>query len=200
MELVQNRIPRKLAEYQAGVRNYNMIKYHNVIQGTLGWFALREGLWTGSKAIRLLQSKPYKEDGEWGGNYYTERGKALEGIAIAEYERIVQRYVQRPGFITNTVYPNAGYSPDAIDRTTLLEVKCLNGERHEKLASGEIPLEYQVQIYFGMIITGKRKAKLLAYNPEYSKALTIIDVPYDKLIGNNIRKKLRLDMKNRQTI
>ena len=76
----------------------------------------------------------------------------------------------------------------------------LNGERHEKLAKGDIPLEYQAQIHFGMIITGKRKAKLLAYNPEYSQALTVINITYDKVIGANIRKKLRADMKNRQLL
>ena len=70
------------------------------------------------------------------GNYYTQRGQALEPLAITEYERIVKRYIARPGFVTNSVYPNAGYSPDGIDGKTLLEVKCLNGERHENLAKG----------------------------------------------------------------
>ena len=46
-----------------------------------------------------------------------------------------------------------------------------------------------------MVITGKRKAKLLVYNPEYSQALTVINITYDKVIGANIRSKLRLDMK-----
>lgn len=175
-----------------------MITYHPVIQGSEEWHALRKDLWTGSKAIKLLQGKPMPSDGEWGGNWATRRGQALEPIAIMEYERVVQRFVSRPGFVTNSVYPNGGVSPDAIDGKILLEVKCLNDERHEKLASGEIPLEYLSQIYFGMIITGLRKAKLLAYNPEYSQALTVINITYDKSIGANIRKKLRLDMKNRQ--
>lgn len=177
-----------------------MITYHPVKQGTPEWLELRKGLWTGSKAIKLLQGKPMPIDSDFTGNYYTKRGQALEPLAIAEYERVVKRYVQRPGFITNSVYPNAGVSPDGIDGKTLLEVKCLNGERHEKLASGDIPLEYLSQIYFGMIITGLRKAKLLAYNPEYSQALTVINITYDKNIGVNIRKKLRADIKNRQPI
>lgn len=177
-----------------------MIIYHSVKQGSPEWLELRKGLWTGSKAIRLLQGKPYVEERQFEGNYYTKRGQVLENLAIAEYERVGKHFLSRPGFITNTVYPNAGYSPDGIDGKTLLEVKCLNGERHEKLASGDIPLEYQVQIHFGMIITGKRKAKLLAYNPEYSQALTVINITYDKVIGANIRKKLRADMKKRQAI
>jgi len=175
-----------------------MIIYHSVKQGTPEWLELRKGLWTGSKAIRLLQNKPYVEERQWEGNYYTKRGQVLEKLAIAEYEREYKCFVSRPGFVTNTVYPSAGYSPDGIDQATLLEVKCLNGTNHEKLASGDIPLEYLVQVYFGMIITGKRKAKILAYNPEYSQSLTVINVTYDKKIGNNIRKKLRQDMKIRQ--
>ncbi len=176
-----------------------MIIYHPVEQGSPEWKALRKPLWTGTTAIRLLQGKPLLEESEFGGNWATRRGQALEQVAIKEYERIVRRYVSRPGFITNTVYNNAGYSPDAIDRRVLLEVKALNGERHEKLAGGDIPLEYLVQIYFGMIVTGLRKAKLLAFNPEYSQQLTVINITYDKTIGNNIRKKLRLDMKIRQS-
>lgn len=175
-----------------------MIIFHDCIQGSPEWHELRKDLWTGSKAIRLLQGKPLPRDYEFGGNIHTRRGHALEGIAIQEYERLVRKPVRRIGFVTNTVYPNAGYSPDGIQGKMLLEVKALNGKRHEKLAAGYIPLEYLVQIYFGMIITGLRKAKLLAFNPEYKQQLTILDVFYDKAIGNNIRNRLRLDMKSRQ--
>ena len=172
-----------------------MIIIHDVEQGSPEWHALRKDLWTGSKAIRLLQGKPLPREYDFKGNIHTRRGQALEGVAIAEYERQTGRKVLRPGFVTNTVYPNAGYSPDGIQGKVLLEVKALNGERHEKLAAGSIPLEYLVQIYFGMIITGLRKAKLLAFNPEYEHQLTIMFVHYDKAIGNNIRNRLRLDMK-----
>lgn len=175
-----------------------MIIYHDVEQGSDKWKKLRAPLWTGSKALRLLQGKPFIEDREWDGNDYTRRGHALEVAAIREYERTSKYYVARPGFITNTVYPNAGYSPDGIDYKTLLEVKALNGIRHEELIAGKIPLQYLVQIYFGMIITGLRKAKLIAFNPEYEQQLTVIDIPYDVAIGSNIRRKLKADIKNRQ--
>lgn len=177
-----------------------MIIFHDVLQGTPEWLKKRKNLWTGSKALRLLQGKSLPPETDFQGNKHTKRGQVLETIAIMEYERLVGRKVQRPGFVTNTVYPNAGYSPDGIDRRYLLEVKALNGERHEKLAAGDIPLVYLVQIYFGMIITGLRKAKLLVYNPEYEVALTIIEIDYEKAIGNNIRRLLKLDMKNRKSI
>lgn len=177
-----------------------MIIYHNVEQGSPAWQLLRKDLWTGSKAIRLLQGKALPREYEFEGNRYTKRGQVLEVIAIREYERQYRRKVLRPGFITNTVYTNAGYSPDGVDRNILLEVKALNGERHEKAVAGQIPLEHQVQLLFGMIITGLRKGRFIFINPEYEEQLTIIDITYDKLIGNNIRRKLRLDMKNRRAI
>lgn len=187
-----------------------MITWHDVVQGTEEWKALRRGLWTGSIAIRLLQGKSLPPEYDFAGNDATRRGHMLEVIAIREYERQYRIKVQRPGFVTNTVYPNAGYSPDGIDRSWLLECKALNGVRHDDLfATGrslpdltsiimsKIPLQYKVQIFFGMIITGKRKARLLAVNPENEEQLVVIEIGYDRLIGDNIRKKLRLDMKKR---
>lgn len=175
-----------------------MIIYHPVTQGSPEWHKLRENLWTGSKAIRLLQGKSLPHESYFEGNRYTKRGQILEVIAIREYERKFHVKVQQPGFVTNTVYPNAGYSPDGVDRGWLLEVKAFNDVKHDNLITGKIPLEVLVQIYFGMIITGKRKARLLAVNPEVEEQLSVIEITYDKLIGNNIRRKLRLDMKNRQ--
>jgi len=176
-----------------------MIIWHDVIQGTEAWLAIRKRLWTGSVSIRLLQGKPMPREYDFKGNDATKRGTLLEIASIREYERKYRRAVARPGFITNSIYPNAGYSPDGIDGAWLLESKSFNGARHDDLASGNIPLEVRVQILFGMIITGKRKARLLAYNPEVVGApeLTVIEITYEKLIGNNIRAKLRADLKKR---
>lgn len=176
-----------------------MITFHAVKQGTEAWLKIRKGLWTGSVAIRLLQGKPMPRDYAFEGNDATKRGTLLEIASIREYERQYRRAVARPGFVTNSVYPNAGYSPDGIDGAWLLESKSFNGERHEALVRGDIPLEVRVQILFGMIITGKRKARLLAYNPDVVDApeLTVIEITYEKLIGNNIRAKLRIDLKKR---
>ncbi len=193
-----------------------MIIFHDTGgQGTPKWLELREGLWTGSKALRLLQGKSMPRDYDFAGNDATRRGHMLEVAAIREYEREYQVKVSRPDFVTNSVYPNAGYSPDAIDRAWLLECKALAEIRHKGLISdkmslqelegivaSKIPLIYKVQIFFGMIITGKRKARLLAFNPEIpdEKQLIVVEIGYDKLIGNNIRRCLRLDMKKRRSI
>lgn len=192
-----------------------MIIWHDVQQGSPEWKALRKPLWTGSKAIRLLQGKSFMPESDWEGNDPTRRGQALEVAAIREYERKYRTKVRRPGFVTNTTYPNAGYSPDGIDRGWLLECKALTKMRHEGLISDKmslmqleaiimsrVPLKFKTQIFFGMIITGKRKARLLAMNPDIvdQEQLTVIEIGYDRIIGDNIRKKLRLDIKKRQSI
>lgn len=189
-----------------------MIIFHNTGgQGTPKWLKIREGLWTGSKALRLLQGKSLPRDYDFDGNNATRRGHMLEAVAIREYERKYNRFVSRPDFVTNSVYTNAGYSPDGLDGGWLLECKALSGVNHDDLFKtgrslqnlqeiyeSKIPLQYKVQIFFGMIITGKRKARLLAINPENEEQLVVIEVFYDKLIGNNIRRCLRLDMKKRK--
>lgn len=132
-----------------------------------------------------------------------------------EYNRKYKTKTKRPGFVQNTVYTNAGYSPDGIDGGWLLECKALTEMRNKGLISDKmplntlrrvvdsnIPLEYLVQIFFGMIITGKRKARLLAFNPEIpdQEQLIVVEIGYDKIIGSNIRRKLRADMKARALV
>lgn len=176
-----------------------MIIFHAVEQGTEAWHKIRKGLWTGSIAVRLLQGKSLPRSYEWGGNDATRRGHALEHAMIREYERVYKRVIARPGFITNTVYPNAGFSPDGIDGAWLLEMKAFQGKRLQDLIEGKIPLEVKVQIFFGMIITGKRKARLLAIDPDAidREQLTVHEISYEKVIGANIRAKLRADLKKR---
>lgn len=192
-----------------------MIIWHDVEQGSEAWKKLRAPLWTGSTAINLLMGKMFRpDDSNWEGNDATRRGHSLEVAAIREYERKYQRKVMRPGFVTNTVYPNAGFSPDGIDGGWLLECKALDKMRHEGLISDQmsllqleaiimsrVPLKIKAQIFFGMIITGKRKARLLAFNPDIpgEEQLKVVEIGYDRLIGDNIRRKLRLDLKKRRT-
>lgn len=169
-----------------------MITYHNIPQGSIGWHYAHSGKWSGSTAIKLLQGKPLPEWGTFAGNKHTQRGKFLEPVAIREFEVAMEapEGVLTGGYITNSKYPNAMFSHDGIFGDILLEVKCLNGIRHENLIKGDIPLEYLAQIYFGMVICELSNAKLLAFNPEYEQQLTILDIEYDQAIVDNIRNKL----------
>lgn len=167
-----------------------MIEIHDVKQSTPEWHELRKGKWTGSRAIKLLQGKSLPDDSAIVANKYMRRGTLLEPIAIREYEHNYETDVLRVGFVTNSKYPNAGYSPDGITGDVLLEVKCCNGLRHEALVNGEIPLEYLAQIHFGMVICELKSARLLAFNPEYNEQLTIIEISADQAIIDNIKNRL----------
>ena len=176
-----------------------MITFHDIPQGSEAWHLAHKDKWSGSTATRLLQGKSLPEWGAFAGNKYTQRGKLLESIAIREFEREMGAPggVLTDGYVTNSKYPNAMFSPDGIYGDTILEVKSLNGEKHEKLASGDIPLEYIVQVYFGMVICELKIGKLLAFNPEYEQQLTILDIPYNKTIVANIQSKLEYDKMKR---
>lgn len=175
-----------------------MITIHPVIQGSQEWHKLHDGLWTGSTAIKLLQGKKLPEWTDFGGNKWTDRGKLLEPIAIREYERETEAMVERAGFVTNSKYPNAGFSPDGLEPDIVVEVKCLNGERHEALVNGNIPVEILSQIHFGMVICEKSKGVLLAFNPDFEPQLTIIKIEKNKIIEDNIQHHLERDMDSRK--
>jgi hypothetical protein len=100
-----------------------------------------------------------------------KRGRMLEPLAIEAYVKSEAgaAKIKSPGFVTNSRYPGCGYSPDDIDRNFLLEVKCLNGERHEELVRGHIPPDIMAQIQFGLMITGHKWGKIDCLQPRQSE-------------------------------
>lgn len=155
-----------------------MVIVHDVEQGSEAWLKLREGLYTGSNADKLLSyATSFKiiageriayaltELSKFGGNFWTKRGHLLEDEAIALYEDIKHVVVARPGMITNTKYPGCGYSPDGWPPIPLLEVKCFDVKKHMELIRGRIPLKVLAQIHFGLLITERPYAELIAYCP-----------------------------------
>jgi hypothetical protein len=173
------------------------VKIHEVNQGTRKWKLIRAGKYTGTTAYKLLKfgSIDYAltEESEFKGNYHTKRGHILEDECIGLYEQIKKINVDRPGFVTNDKYPTSGYSPDGIAGLTLIEVKCFNTIKHMKLISGDIPLEIQAQIHFGLMICELPKAHLLLYNPEIESpkdALRIIEIKAKRSIQNNFKRIL----------
>lgn len=174
-----------------------MITVHEITQGSKEWHEIREGKYTGSNAHKLLKfgrsAFAITEESNFRGNFHTRRGHLLEDEAIELYETITKHSVDRPGFVTNSLFDNCGYSPDGLDGQTLLEVKCFSEAKHLKLYNGDIPLEVLAQIYFGMLICGLKQAKLIIYNPELDPKLAfkIIDVKYRPAILNNFKRILK---------
>lgn len=168
------------------------IKFYWFEQRSPEWYAIREGKWTGSTIIELLKGKTKIPSFSDYDNLYMKRGRMLEPLAIEAYiaNEVGVGKVKLPGFVTNSRYPGAGYSPDGLDGNVLLEVKCLNGENHEQLVRGIIPPQYMAQIQFGLMITGHKHAKLIAYNPDSQNSLAVIAIKRDMRIQNNIKRKL----------
>lgn len=182
------------------------IKIHDLEQGTEEWKALRAGKYTGSGAYKLLKFATSKKviDGDvtsyslaeitgFKGTFHTRRGHVLEDEAIELYEAIMKVKVARPGFVTNSKYPECGYSPDGLAPQPLLEVKCFQESEHMKLIKGEIKLEVMAQVQFGLLITERPFAHLLPYNPEIEnpkEAFSIITIKANPRALANLRRIL----------
>lgn len=189
-----------------------MVTIHRVEQGTPEWLALRAGKYTGSGADKVLKfgAIPYSlaNSSDFKGNFWTKRGHILEEEAIYLYEQITKNAVDRPGFITNSKYPSAGYSPDGLAGATLIEVKCFDVKAHQELLNVkkfiDIPLKITAQIFFGLLIAELPQAVLLAYNPSKDEngqpvfavkdQLRIITIKAQPRIAANFRRILKKEV------
>lgn len=174
-----------------------MITVHETIQGSEEWAAARIGKFTGSNAYRLLGSFGANEyskaiEASFSGNFYTKRGHILEEEAIEIYETVTGRPGTRPGYVTNSDYPSCLYSPDDLDDEYVIEVKCFGEKPHMQIFKGDIPLKVLAQIHFGMLICGKKKGRLVIYNPDLEPqfAFKIIEIPFSRDIQNNFKRIL----------
>ena len=175
-----------------------MITIHDVKQGTPEWHLAHKDKWSGSTAIYLLRGKKMPEWSTFAGNNTTHRGKFLEPATIREFEVAMDAPggVLNVGYVSNSKYPNAMFSPDGIFGDTLLEGKAPEKVHYDKIILGEkdlykyVDLEYLCQIYFGMVICELKKAKLLVPDPNTINQLVIIDIPYNQTIIDNIKSKL----------
>lgn len=165
-----------------------MITIHDIEQGTPEWLKMREELYTGSNAHKLLEhaNKVRIVDGKvspyaiaeitgFKGNFYTDRGHMLEEEAIELYEQITGKNVDRPGFVTNSKWPGSGYSPDGTVTDRTIEVKSFNVEKHKKLIAGELDIKILAQVHFGQLICGKKLTDFVAYNPVFAKKEFIVN-------------------------
>lgn len=201
-----------------------MIIFHDVEQGSEEWKVLRAPLYTGAGADKLLSYSghvkivdgvvsPYAiaEITGFAGNFYTKRGHILEDEAIELYEQIKGVAVRKVGFVTNTLYPTCGYSPDGLPLDRTLECKAFSIEKHLKMIAGNIPLKVLAQCHFGMLICGKKLCDLILYNPDLAKkqlkdkdgnmydnpyydpkkAWVVIPIRWNPAIASNFKRILR---------
>lgn len=172
--------------------------YSDLKQGSEEWLSLRKNKITGTGAYTLLKDDSLEralksnDDNSFKGNYYTKRGHVLEDESVEIYESIHNVKVENVGFVTNDKYPIAGYSPDGlVGNDGILECKSFIEEHH--LANAEsIDAKIVAQIQFGLLITERKWATLLLYNPELDveKAFIQIDVPRNEIILNRLKNLL----------
>jgi len=177
-----------------------MITILEVKQGTPQWHKERQDIVTGSIADDLLVhglDHALKANySQFKGNYYTERGLILEKQAIEIYEALHDVKVEIVGMVKNSFYPNAGCSPDGIDRSIecLIEVKCF-GKRHSEIRNiTSIPFKIMSQLQFNMMISELPVARLVLYNPDLEdadEAYREIEVMANKRIQANMARKLQ---------
>lgn len=164
------------------------------LQGSESWHAARLGLPTASSFHRIVTPKSGKPSAsshkylyelvaerllgtplDSASSEFMERGKALEGEAVAWYE--LQRGVdtEKVGFVL-TDDRRAGCSPDRlVGEDGGLEVKCPSAGVHVGYLLGELSEEYRCQVQGGLWVTGRRWWDLLSYNPLLPSALVRIE-------------------------
>lgn len=159
----------------------SVVYYNDIEQGTEEWKELRLKFLTGTDAYSLLRGKDPEDilEAKLVGNSFkgtkaTRRGHRLEPEAVELLEAIENVTVHHTGFITNSKYPRAGYSPDGlIGEDGLVECKAFAKDRH--LSNGERPdIAIVAQIQWGMFVSGRKWAFLVLYNPDLDPEEAII--------------------------
>lgn len=176
-----------------------MIELLDVPQRSPEWLKLRQNKVSGTSAYILL-TRGLKEalranDKTFKPNSAMLRGQYLENPAIEIYEKVYQVDILRIGLVLNSLYPNCCFSPDGVQKDTLLlEVKAFNEKRHRAINTvDDIPPQIMAQVQFGMMMLELRKAKLIMYNPDIEdidEAYKIIKVRFNKAIQDNFRNRL----------
>lgn len=178
-----------------------MIKYWDKVEQTSDeWHELR-ALYplTGSTSYDfLLTRNPANyvvKENNFAGNKWTQRGHDLEGVARELLERVHDLVVQETGFVTNSLYPYAGCSPDGFTDEHLVEIKCFSKERH--LANAKTTdAKIMSQVQWNMLIMGKPKGLLVFFCPdttlEPEEQLIIKEIDPNERIQDNMKNRIKI--------
>ena len=163
----------------------NVVKIHDVVQGTEKWLAVRAGIPTASELGSLITDggELRKWDTEMPNTYLArklaerwtgyplqsfgggvmEQGAILEEEAIPWYCAEYRVDLQRVGFLT-TDDGSFGSSPDAIDDERGYEIKCPQPTNHVKwLLAGGCPAEHVLQCQGGMYVMECDEWRFVSY-------------------------------------
>jgi len=177
------------------------MKFHNVVQNSDEWFALRLGKITGSQVSCLFVdggnpwgtgaiTYAYEKAAEiitgkrreaWS-NRATDWGHEHEPMARILYEQETGNIIDKVGFIE--VDEQTGVSPDGlVDKDGYVEIKCPEKPTNfiEIVLEEKIPNDYYRQCQFGMWATKRKWCDLVYYHPYFpeGKKLKIMRIESD---------------------
>lgn len=141
-------------------------------QGSAAWHAARKSRLTASNFATAAGLSPYctansfwalktgRVAGElWSGNEHTERGTALEPVALEAYTRLTGTAVTRCGLYVHPRHSWLAASPDGLlGDDGLLEIKCPARQLHDTC-----PPAYLAQVQGQLAVTGRAYAHFFSY-------------------------------------
>lgn len=161
--------------------------YLDCEQNSPEWLETRLGIVTASQAKRIItpQGRLSKSRdaylaellAEWAlgepvkqftGDYWVERGNALEDDAFRYYAFHTDQEPEKIGFVYRDASKLCGCSPDGlVGDDGLLELKVPMSSTHLLyLARGVCPSEYVMQCQFQLFITGRSWVDFCSFHPE----------------------------------
>lgn len=156
------------------------------------WHAARRGCITASGADKLFGTpaarKKYlmqiaaerlveEKTDSFTGNYWTERGLALEAEARAAIEFEMGSTVRQVGLCVSDVSPWFRCSPDGlIDEDSILQIKCPAPHTHlgYVLDPKSLAADYLHQVNAELVCTDRTTAFLISYCPGMALAMRVI--------------------------
>lgn len=151
----------------------------DVEQGSEEWHSFRKGKISGTMLSELYSKRGNRKLGfyeliaeriaiEPDQENRMDRGLRLEEEAIARFEELYGKTVERVGIVQHDKYPEIIQSPDGlIGDTEAIEIKCLSPARHlQAVIENKVPSEYEAQKCQYFIVNPKlEKLYFMFYDP-----------------------------------
>lgn len=180
--------------------------YHDIIQGTEEWFALKYGKVGGSTSkglfvnsdtllLELLAEKtePFQMDYDGYENADMIRGKELEPLHKSEIEKYTGINFNVPGWIQSDTIPILGISPDGLseDLTVSWEGKAPGSKKHiATVYAKEIPSDNIHQSLHYFTVNQKLQMHYFSsFRPESDYPLWVKQITRDSLIDLGTKAK-----------
>lgn len=189
------------------------MKIYEIEQRTPEWDAIRSGRITGTGLKKLISTRKDTRDDYFyevlAGRLTTEttdeesalaRGVRCEDEALAEFEKVSGKIVDKAGFCQSDDNEWIGYSPDGLIKVGKtysedIEIKCPASKNHLRTwLENTIPDEYEPQLIQAFIVNPKLKKR---YFISYDSRITIHPIHIIEVNRKDYEEKIE-DYKQRQ--